>query len=59
VATEPNPLVKVRIFKGTTRLDFFERQRAFYAEGDAQRFEILAYSENVKMSDNEPNFIRQ
>ncbi len=50
-------LVKVRAIDRTPRLDFFERQRVFSAEGEAVRFEIIAYGENVKMSDNEPSFI--
>ncbi len=50
-------LVKVRAIDRTTRLDFFERQRVFSAEGMAVRFEIIAYGENIKMSDNEPSFI--
>lgn len=50
-------LVKARAINVTGLLDFFERQRVFEAEGKDIRFEIIAFGENTRMSDNKPNFI--
>lgn len=50
---------KARIIHTTVATDFFERQNIFYSQSDGVRFSVLAYAENVEMSDNEPNFIRK
>ena len=52
-------LVKIRAIDTTELLTFFERQRVFEAEGADIRFEILAFGENIEMSDNVPNFIKR
>ncbi len=50
---------KARIIHTTQAVDFFERQNIFQSNSQGVRFSVLAYGENVNMSDNEPNFIRK
>jgi hypothetical protein len=50
---------KARIIHTTDALDFFERANSFETNSDAGRFSILAYAENVQMSENEPTFIKK
>lgn len=52
-------LVKARAIDGTGHKDFFERQRIFESESLDCRFEIIAYGENVNVSDNDPDFIKR
>jgi len=52
-------LVKLKPIDTTSVLDFFERQRIFEAEGTDIRFEVLAFGENVRTSDNEPIYLKR
>lgn len=45
-------LNKIRVVDTTPLQEFFERQRIFTAEGVDIRFAVIAYGENVQMSDN-------
>ncbi len=49
---------KCRVIQSTTRLDFFERQVIFSSSDLDARFHIIAFGENVEMSDNIPSFIK-
>jgi len=59
MAADTSDLAKARAIDETPLLDFFERQRVFYTNQEAARWEILGYGENVMLSDNEPTFIRR
>lgn len=59
VGEEIPDIVKARVIHQTSRLDFFERQVVFRAEGADIRFALIAFGENAQMSDNEANFIKQ
>lgn len=59
VGNEIPLLVKARVIHQTNLLDHFERQVIFSAEGVDVRFELIAFGENTKMSDNEASFIKQ
>lgn len=52
-------LPKCRVIHGTSRVDFFERQRVFYSESEDAQFAIIAYGDNAALSVNEPTFIRK
>lgn len=48
---------KMRLVQTTQRLDFFERQIIFSSNAIDDRWMIIAFGENVEMSDNIPSFI--
>lgn len=47
-------LAKIRWVSGTSVLDFFERQVIFYSDSEDPQFQIIAYGENIELSDNIP-----
>lgn len=57
-ALDPQNKRKGRYVKGTPPLDFFERQRTFGTDTPDGYFEILAYGENVELSDSLTTFKR-
>lgn len=58
--TDPDEgLSMFRVINQTSVLDFFERQRVFYSESVDARFEIIAYGENARLSQNEATFIKR
>lgn len=56
---EIDPLVKKREVNLVSFRDFFERQVVFSTETQDGRFEILAYGENINVSENDPSFIKR
>lgn len=56
---EEEDMAKVRAVDTTTPLDFFERQRVFFSTSDDLRFEVLAFGENVELSDNIPAYLKR
>lgn len=52
-------LSKYRVVDMTSPQDFFERQRVFISEGVDIRFAVIAYGENVELSENIPNSIKR
>lgn len=56
---ESDDLVKKRIIHDTTVLDFFERQRVFSSDTLDDRFEIIAYGENTRLSENKPTYLHK
>lgn len=57
--SEVDDMVKKRVIFDTTQLDFFERQRIFYCDKIDDRFEIVAFSENTKLSENIPTYLHK
>lgn len=52
-------LQKARIIHQTSALDFIERQRIFTCDSIDADFAILAYGENVSISENENNMLKK
>ena len=59
LATGVDDLSKYRFVDTTSRLDFFERQRIYIAEGVDMRCSLIAYGENVELSENIPSFLKR
>jgi hypothetical protein len=59
LASPIDDLSKIRAIDETTVVDYFERQRIFISEGVDIRFAVIAYGDNVSMSDNIPQSIRK
>lgn len=59
LATSIEDLSKYRVVDTTALLDYFERSRAFIAEGVDVRFAVIAYGDNVELSDNIPASIKR
>ena len=55
----PDDMPKVRAVDTTPVLDFFERQRVFSSDSPDARFAVLAYGENVEISDNIPAYLKR
>jgi hypothetical protein len=58
-ADEISDIVKVRCINPTSVIDFYERQRIFSTDEIDSYVEIIAYGENVELSDNLPIFIKK
>lgn len=56
---QPDDMAKARIIHETKAKDFFERQRIFYSTTPDARFAVIAYGENIELSDSEPVFIKR
>lgn len=59
LATPIEDLSKFRVVNCTPVLDFFERQRIFSSNSKQARFSIIAYGENIELSDNIPAFLKR
>lgn len=57
VQEEFDDLSKYRLIDTTDVEDFFERQRVFTSESMDQRWEVIAYGENIELSDSLPTSI--
>lgn len=57
LGTSVDDLSKYRCVDTTSDLDFFERQRVYIGEGVGIRFAVIAYGENVELSENIPTHI--
>lgn len=57
VQDEFDDLAKYRVIDTTTVEDYFERQRVFSCDSPDQRWEIIAYGENLTLSDSLPTTI--
>lgn len=54
MGTDTEDLNKYKKIHEVPLLDFYERQRVFESDSEDLRFEILAYGENVSLSENLP-----
>lgn len=59
LAEEDEPLRMIRVINETGVRDCFEWQRVFRTSSQDARFEILSFGVNVRLSENQPVFIRR
>lgn len=59
LTTPIDDLSKIKVVNETTIQDFFERQRIFSCSSIDARFSIIAYGENVEVSDNIPTYLKR
>lgn len=59
LTTPIDDLSKIKVVNETTMQDFFERQRVFSCSDLDARFAVIAYGENVEVSDNIPVYLKQ
>ena len=59
LATSVDDLSKFKVVNMTPPKDFFERQRVFISDDLDARFSVIAYGDNVELSDNIPNYIKR
>lgn len=59
VQSEFDDLSKYRAIDTTSVEDFFERQRVFTCDSPDQRWEVIAYGENIELSDSLPLSIKR
>lgn len=59
LTTPIDDLNKVKVVNMTTVQDFFERQRIFSSSSQDARFSVIAYGENVEISDTIPAYLKR